>query len=127
MAKKPQISLVGTAPATGPQPPRPLDKYGRSLWSRVLSEYEITDASGVEYLTQACEGLDLIGELREQIARDGAVVLVRGVPKAHPALRDLLAAKAFVTRTLGRLNLDTEAIKPIGRPAGRGGWRGFED
>jgi hypothetical protein len=125
MAKKPTFHVVSDPAALGTEPPRPLGQAGRSLWTRVQTEYAIGDCAGVEYLAQACEGLDLIEELAEQIRRDGAIVRVRGVPKAHPAMRDLLQAKAFVVRTLARLNLDMEAVKPMGRPAGVAGWDGF--
>jgi hypothetical protein len=36
--------------------------------------------------------------------------------KEHPLLKHELAARAFVCRTLQRLGLDVEAIKPPGRP-----------
>jgi hypothetical protein len=79
---------------------------------------------------QACEGrqelhaaLDLAGRLREQINADGEVIRVRGVPKAHPAVRDLLQAQAFVTRTLARLGLDVEPLRSgPGRPPTASGW-----
>jgi hypothetical protein len=38
--------------------------------------------------------------------------------KDHPALKHELANRSFVVRTLHRLGLDVEAIKPVGRPAG---------
>jgi hypothetical protein len=38
-------------------------------------------------------------------------------PKAHPALRDELAGRAFIVRTLERLGLNVETIKPMGRPS----------
>jgi hypothetical protein len=40
--------------------------------------------------------------------------------KAHPALRDELAARAFIVRTLERLGITIEAVKRVGRP-GYGG------
>jgi len=55
--------------------------------------------------------------LAEAIARDGAVVYSRtGVPKSHPAVKDELAARALVIRTLERLGITTEAIRPTPCP-----------
>ncbi len=51
---------------------------------------------GRELLAQACGALDLVETLGEAIARDGAIVYTtRGVPRAHPAVKDQIAARAF--------------------------------
>ena len=42
MAKKPRLTLVQPV-ATTVEPPRKLDDPGRSLWDRVMSEYDIED------------------------------------------------------------------------------------
>jgi hypothetical protein len=68
-----------------------------------MAEYAISDRGGIELLAQACATVDRVETLREAIDRDGEVVVVRGVPKAHPALRDELAGRAFIVRTLERL------------------------
>jgi hypothetical protein len=39
--------------------------------------------------------------------------------REHPGLKHELAARSFVVRTLARLGLDVEAIKPVGRPAAK--------
>jgi hypothetical protein len=57
----------------------------------------------------------------QAIDRDGEVVHTRNGPKAHPALRDELAGRAFIVRTLERLGLNVETIKPMGRPSK--GWK----
>jgi hypothetical protein len=50
------------------------------------------------------------------------VVQARNGPKDHPALRHELAARAFVAKTLLRLGLNVEPVRPVpGRPAG---WMG---
>jgi hypothetical protein len=36
--------------------------------------------------------------------------------KDHPALKHELANRSLVIRTLARLGLDVEAVKPLGRP-----------
>jgi hypothetical protein len=57
----------------GVQPPRPLGRPGMALWRSVVSEYEISDAAGIELLCQACQGLDRAESCREQIDEMGEV------------------------------------------------------
>jgi hypothetical protein len=114
----PPLTLVGSgfAPIS---PPRKLGEFGMSLWNRVQAEYRVEDCGGLEILCLACAALDRAEALAACIAADGEVVHTRsGLPKAHPAIRDELAARAFVVRTLERLGINVEAIKPHGRPAG---------
>jgi hypothetical protein len=87
-----------------------------------MAEYQIGDRGGIELLAQACATVDRVETLRAAIDRDGEVVVVRGVPKAHPALRDELAGRAFIVRTLERLGLNVEAVKTPGRPPRPFGW-----
>jgi hypothetical protein len=84
----------------------------------VTSEYGIEDAGGVEMLAQACAALDRAEACAEHIRQDGEIVRTKAGPKDHPALKHELANRAFVVRTLARLGLDVEAIKPTGRPPG---------
>jgi hypothetical protein len=93
-----------------------------ALWRSVQHAYRIDDAGGTELLAQACAAADRVEALAERISADGEVVSTRAGPKAHPALRDELAGRAFIVRTLERLGLNVETIKPIGRPSK--GWRG---
>jgi tRNA C32,U32 (ribose-2'-O)-methylase TrmJ len=122
LPQKPTLSLVGPELSPIP-PPRKLGKFGTALWNAVQGEYAITDTGGVEILAQICAALDRAEALAACIARDGDVILTRtGVPKCHPAVREELAARAFVVRGLERLGLNIEAIKPMGRPARPFGW-----
>jgi phage terminase small subunit len=127
MAKKPEppLKLVTATDTTWAEPPRNLDNRGRSLWDRIMREYDIRDAGGLELLLLACEGIDRIWVLRQEIERDGAVIRLRnGAVKEHPALKAEIAAMSFVTRTLARLGLDVEPVRPSrGRP-GAIGWQG---
>jgi hypothetical protein len=127
LAKKPDppLHLVDETTTTPIEPPRTLNNLGRSLWDRIQREYAVHDAGGVELLLLACEGIDRIGELREAIERDGPVIRVRGVPREHPALKAEVATMAFVTRTLARLGLQFEPVRPSsGRPGLTIGWQG---
>ncbi len=120
MAKKPPLTLVGDQGAIALEPPRTLGEAGRSLWDRIMTEYEISDAGGVELLLLAAEATDRAVSLRETIDRDGALISTRTGLKEHPGLKAELQNRAFVTRTLQRLGLNLEPVRPIGRPPG--GW-----
>jgi hypothetical protein len=120
----PKLSIVSPG-ANGIAPPRPLDVHGMALWDRVMAAYRIEDEGGIELLAQACAALDRAEALAEAIAQDGAVIRSKsGGPKSHPACRDELACRAFVTRTLERLGLNVEAVKSPGRPTRPHGWIG---
>jgi hypothetical protein len=109
---KPPLRLAAADDVTWGQPTRKLDNYGRSLWDRIMREYDIRDAGGVELLLLACKGIDCVGALREEINRDGAVVRLRnGSIREHPALKAEVAIMSFVTRTLARLGLDVEPVR----------------
>jgi hypothetical protein len=123
MSKKPRLSVVPPAISSN-DPPRKLDAPGRSLWDRVMAEYDIADSGGMEMLCQACQALDRAEALRAEIDRDGEVLRVRGSVREHPALKHELASRSFVVRALARLNLNVEPLRPsAGRPPGAmGGW-----
>jgi len=127
MAKPPPpLTLVGPT-STAISPPRKLGEHGLCLWNAVQSEYRIDDAGGIELLAQACAASDRVEALAERINADGEVVQTRSGPKAHPALRDELAGRAFVCRTLERLGVTLETVKPIGRPPKSYRWTGRAD
>jgi hypothetical protein len=120
-AEKPPLTLVGPT-STEISPPRELGRHGMALWRSVQHAYRIDDVGGIELLAQACAASDRVEALAERISADGEVVNTHAGPKAHPALRDELAGRAFIVRTIERLGLSVEAIKPIGRPSK--GWGG---
>ena len=122
MSKNPRLTVVQPA-ATAVEPPRKLDDPGRSLWDRVMSEYDISDSGGLEMLCQACQALDRAEALRSEIDRDGEVIRDRGGIREHPALKHELASRSFVVRALARLNRNVEPLRPsAGRPPGPQGW-----
>jgi hypothetical protein len=104
------------------EPPRPLGAHGRALWDAVQADYQIGDSAGVELLMQACAMLDRAEALAAEIADVGLMIEGKHGIRANPLVRDELAARLAVTRTLQRLGLDAEA-KPVGRPPGPQ-WRG---
>ena len=117
-----KLSIVKPAP-TGAKPSRKLGEHGASLWQSVMSEYQIVDSGGLEMLTAACQQLDRAESLREQIDEDGEIIRTKSGMREHPGLKHELAARSFVVRTLGRLGLDIEAVKPVGRPPAKA-WGG---
>jgi P27 family predicted phage terminase small subunit len=121
--ERPPFSIVSDE-RTGISPPRPLGSDGKALWDRVQREYAISDVGGVEILAQICAAEDRVEALREQINTDGAIIRTRNGLKANPLLRDETALRAFIVRTIERLGLNIEAVKPPGRPPGGGlGWK----
>jgi hypothetical protein len=88
-----------------------------------MTEYEIQDSGGLEMLLQACAALDRAENLRLEIDRDGEVIRARGTVRDHPGLKHELANRAFVVRTLSRLGLNFESVKPVGRPPQPTGWQ----
>jgi hypothetical protein len=112
----PPLTLIAST-ASGIAPPRALGPAGRQLWDGVMAEYDIRDRGGVELLCLAAETLDRVGRLAAQIDTDGEIIEGgRNGPRAHPALREELAGRAFVAKVLERLGLNVEPIKPMGRP-----------
>ena len=104
-------------------PPRPLGDAGRALWDRVQSEFMIADCGGVELLAQCCEAADRVAELAAVIARDGPTIQIGKGYRQHPCLKDELANRAFICRTLQNLGVVHEPIGPVGRPSRPFGWQ----
>ena len=81
-----------------PIPPRSSGGMASDCGENVQAEYSIEDPGGLELLAQACAGIDRAEALAERINADGEVIVVRGVPKPHPCLREELSARSFVCR-----------------------------
>jgi hypothetical protein len=121
MAEKPPktpFSVVTALPLQVPDPPRPLGPAGMALWGAIQAEYNIQDQGGIAMLQIGCLAYDRAERLRACIDADGDVIHTRTGPRAHPALRDEVAARAQVMRCLEKLGLNLEPVKPIGRPPG---------
>jgi hypothetical protein len=118
MAKKLRL-VSSTHGELRAKPSRPLGKHGSSLWHRILTEYQLEDAGGLELLLLACEQLDRCEVMRAQIDKEGEVLPTRNGVREHPLLRYELQARAFVGKTLLKLGLNVEPLRPLpGRPAG---------
>jgi hypothetical protein len=114
------LKVVPPAPKLGAvEPPGKLGDVGLSLWRDITSSYEFNDRASYETLFQACAAADRAAKLRELIDADGEVVRTKVGLKDHPALRHEIACRSFVVRTLARLGLDLEPLRPgPGRPPG---------
>jgi hypothetical protein len=123
-AKTPPLATIEPSSSTSVPPPRKLGEPGLALWNSIQSEFRIEDCGGVELLMQACLAADRAEALAARIDDDGETIHTKQGLKAHPCLKDELAARAFIVRTLQRLGITDEVIKPIGRPSRGLGWRG---
>jgi len=112
---RPPLNLVPPG-ASLISPPANLGPAGLSLWNSIMSEYQICDIGGLELLRQACLTSDRVAGLSAAIDADGPTVRTKNGPKAHPALRDELHARAFICRILEKLGITLEPLKPVGRP-----------
>jgi hypothetical protein len=114
--RKPPLTVVAST-ATCPSPPRRLGPHGTRLWQQVHAEYDIVDIGGIELLAQACAALDRAEMLADAVAKQGAVLELEGIgPKSHPAIKDELACRAFIVRTLQKLGLNFEPLRSVGSP-----------
>lgn len=114
--RKSSLSLVGSPPTGGEPPPT---SPGAKLWKSEMAERKFTRAGDRELLKQICIMTDRVEAIAEQIEADGEVYRVRGKPTPHPALRDELAARAFIARSLARLGIvgEPKEERRVGRPA----------
>jgi hypothetical protein len=123
VVKKPKLTVVSSK-ATADGIPATLREHGRTLWKAVMDEYQIDDIGGLSILRQICSAADRAEELAAQIAAEGQTIKTKSGLRDHPALKHELAARSFIVRSLLRLGLNVEAIKPVGRPpGGSSNWR----
>jgi hypothetical protein len=116
----PKLTVVAPLPAPEhPDPPGKLGETGMALWRAVTTNYAFDDPGSTEILFQCCAASDRAAECQRIIDQEGTVVKTRNGPRAHPLLRDELANRAFAVRALGKLGLDLEPIRGMGRPPGR--------
>jgi hypothetical protein len=121
---KPSLNLVLPAQPGG-DPPSTLGETGAALWGRVMAEYAIVDCGGRELLYQAASAADRCAALSARISEDGETIRTKTGLKSHPAIRDEIACRSFIVRTLVRLGLNHEALyQGVGRPGHGFGWKG---
>ena len=97
------------------------------MWDRVMAQYRIEDAGGIEMLTIACQAIDRSESCREEIDRVGHMIKTSTGMRSHPLIRDELQCRALAMRMIDKLGINHEALKSVGRPPGSIGWTPRED
>jgi hypothetical protein len=89
----------------------------RKFLQSIFSEYEISDAAGLQLLTVAGACMDRMQEAEDLLKKEGLTVPDRcGGSKLHPANIILKDSRAHFLAALKALNLDLEPLKTVGRP-----------
>jgi hypothetical protein len=73
----------------------------------------------VELLLQSCALADRIAGLVAEIERTGLMIPTKEGHRSNPLLKEEVAARSLLIRTLQKLGVTEKSIKPVGRPAGR--------
>jgi hypothetical protein len=111
------FSVVPSPATTTADPPANLGSAGTNLWKSILSQYDIRDSGGLALLEQAAFAADRAERLRVEIDAAGEILHSRNGPREHPGLKAELASRAFIARTLCKLGLHVEPLRPsVGRP-----------
>jgi hypothetical protein len=118
-SRNPNLTVLESVVSPIP-PPRKLGEAGTNLWNSIQSEYVVADVGGIELLMQVCLAQDRVEALATCISADGEAIKTKAGLRPHPCLRDELAARSFIVRSLQRLGLLDEPVKAIGRPSRRG-------
>ena len=113
------------APSNLPQPTRDLGPSGLDLWTSIQNDYVITDLGGIEVLMEACAALDRAELLAAQIAADGPTIAGPNGPRVHPCIAAEIQCRNSVVRSLAKLGLLHEPIRPMGPGPGRHGKKGW--
>jgi len=130
MKQKTPLKLVTATTKNPLAPPSTLGKAGANLWKSIQTEYHISDSGGRAILLQACCAVDDLEACTAAIERDGAVIATRNGLREHPLCKRQIALRAFIVRSVQRLGLTLEGVKPVGRPPGANAgvsYRDFED
>jgi hypothetical protein len=67
-------------------------------------------------LLQACALADRIGGLAAEIERTGLMIPTKEGSRSNPLLKEEVAARSLLIRTLQKLGITDESIRPVGRP-----------
>ena len=103
------------------QSPKHLSKESKTLWQRLLSEYDVSDEAGLLLLTTAMEAFDRMRDCQTAIKTEGLQLPDRfGNLKPHPLTGVEKDSRSAMMAALKALNLDLEPLQDRpGRPAGR--------
>ncbi|MEQ8813544.1 MAG: phage terminase small subunit P27 family [Thalassobaculum sp.] len=103
-----------------PSAPSHLSTEAKSWWRKVVTEYEISDDTGLLLLQTALESFDRMRSAQRVIKREGQSIRDRfGFPRAHPLLTVERDSRAGMLAALKQMNLDLEPLNDRpGRPGG---------
>jgi hypothetical protein len=92
-----------------------LSAEAKALRTRILAEFELTDAPGLAVLAAGLEAFDRLRACQAVIARDGASFTDRfGQIRSHPLLATERDSRAAFLAALKQLRLEVEP--PLDRP-----------
>jgi hypothetical protein len=115
---RPKLSVIKAAPGAASVPSH-LGDAGRELWTSVQASYEISDPGGLALLRAAAEASDRVASCRKMLDEEGEVIVIKGIPRAHPAAAIERDARSALIRALKELHLDLEPLRDRpGRPEG---------
>ena len=101
----------------GKTAPSHLSPEAKKIWKKLVTEYGISDAGGLEILRAGLEAFDRAQSARAKIDKTGLMYFDRfKSPKMHPLLPVERDSRAAFLQALKQLCLDVEPIKSIGRP-----------
>ena len=102
------------------EPPGHLSDEAKTIWGRLLEEYSIDDAAGLNILRTGLEAFDRAAAARKAIELEGLQVKDRfGQLKPHPLLPAERDARSQWLMAVKALNLDLEPLRDRpGRPGG---------
>jgi len=113
---KPKLTVIAPGPAAALGH---LGDAGRELWTSIQASYQISDPGGLALLRTAAEAADRVASCRKMLDDQGEVLVIKGVPRAHPAASIERDARAALIRALKELHLDLEPLRDRpGRPEG---------
>src|SRR5262245_20082234 len=85
--------------------PKELSDSAKSLWRKMVDEYEIADVAGLHLLEEMCRAYDRALKAEEILDREGYTILDRfGIQKPHPMTHVLRDAKNIQLRCMRMLN-----------------------
>jgi P27 family predicted phage terminase small subunit len=104
----------------GIRAPSHLSKEAKQIWHKLVVEYGIDDAGGLEILRAGLEAFDRAQKARQSIDKIGLLVKDRfAAVKPHPLIACERDARAAYLQALKQLNMDLEPLKDIGRQPGK--------
>lgn len=89
--------------------PRGLKAGGRRLWTAVTRDFE-PDEAGAAQLVQACHTVDLIADLRKEIASSGLKVDSPQGVRVSPFVVEIRQQRLLLAKLIASLGLPKEVI-----------------